>query len=387
MLYLTTGANGAGKTLCTLQDVRAQQEKELRPVYFNGFEMDEDTRARFGWIHWPDPTKWMEIPEGSIVLFDECQEHFGKSSSREPPQYILDLAKYRRKRGIDMWLITPHPSMLHVDVRRLIESPSWHRHIKRAFGADMVSVTTYSVPNLRCEEGSTDDKGAMTMRPFPKEVYKWYRSASLHTGKRKIPRSVWILLGAISLIPVLAYFAWGSIREIGNPDKITKSVLGTPAPGATSQFPPAGRSASIAPMSSEQYAAMRAPRFAGFPHTAPVYDAITLPVRAPYPAACIESRTRCVCHSDQGTRLDIPRSVCSEIVKGGFYVDWDLPDSRGSTRAQGATGTSEPDSRGPGRVSSLPGTSGALPAQRDVSMQSPQVEPASQAVRAPGELL
>ncbi len=131
MIYLTTGANGAGKTLCTLQDVRAQQEKELRPVYFHGFEMDEDTRARFGWIHWPDPTKWMEIPEGSIVLFDECQEHFGKSSSREPPQYILDLAKYRRKRGIDMWLITPHPSMLHVDVRRLIESPSWHRHIKR----------------------------------------------------------------------------------------------------------------------------------------------------------------------------------------------------------------------------------------------------------------
>jgi len=286
-----------------------------------------------------------------------------------------------------MWIITPHPSMLHVDVRRLIESPSWQRHIKRAFGADMVSVTTYSVPNLRCEEGSTDDKGAMTMRPFPKEVYKWYRSASLHTGKRKIPRSVWILLGAICLIPVLAYFAWGSIREIGNPDKITKSVLGTPAPGAIGQSRLERNSVGTAPMSSEEYAAVRAPRFDGFPQTAPVYDALTVPVRVPYPAACIASATRCVCFTDQGTRLSTPQSVCAEIVKGGFYVDWELPRSERPTRAQAGTNSTSPDLTGPGRVSSAPGTSVVQPAQSVASRQSQQAAPVSPVVRAPGELL
>lgn len=332
MIYLTTGANGAGKTLCTLQDVREQQLKENRPVYFHGFEMDPEVQKAFGWIHWDDPTKWMEIPEGSICLFDECQAYFGKTSAREAPDYILDLAKYRRKRGIDMWLITPHPSMLHVDVRRLIESPSWHRHVKRAFGADMVSVTTYSVPNLRAEEGSTDDKGAMTMRAFPKEVYKWYRSASLHTGKRKVPRSVWILLGAVCLIPVLAYFAWGTITSIGDGDKIAKQVLGQPAPGAAGAQ--SNQARQVEPQSPQQYAEARTPRFEGLPQTAPVYDSLTVPVVAPYPAACVSSKARCTCYTQQGTRLATDRETCLQIVERGYFVDWAQPQQAASIDRQ-----------------------------------------------------
>lgn len=36
MLYLTTGANGTGKTLFTLKEVREKQLAENRPVYHNG---------------------------------------------------------------------------------------------------------------------------------------------------------------------------------------------------------------------------------------------------------------------------------------------------------------------------------------------------------------
>ncbi len=325
MIYLTTGANGAGKTLCTLEDVRAQQLKENRPVYFHGFDMDEATQAEFGWIKWDDPRKWMDIPEGSICLFDECQNEFGKTASRDVPQYILDLAQYRRKRGIDMWLVTPHPTMLHVDVRRLIESPSWHRHFKRAFGADVVSVLKFNSPNLKCEDPGAGESGEVTMRPYPKHVYKWYRSASLHTGKRKVPRAVyWLGLAALG-VPLLAYFAWRSIASISDPDRVSQRLLGKPAEASAPAAPGAVRApagAAAAPATPLEYAARYHARFAGLPHTAPAYDAITAPVRAPFPAACVQSSTRCSCYSQQGTRIDVPPDLCASIVERGFFVDW-----------------------------------------------------------------
>jgi len=381
MIYLTTGGNGAGKTLLTLQDVRNQQLKENRPVYFHGFEIEPSFQAESGWIYWDDPKKWMDIPEGSICLFDECQTYFGKSNTRDVPQFILDLAQFRRKRGIDMWLLLPHPSMLHVDIRRLVESPSWHRHVKRAFGSDMASVTTYSVPNLRCEEGSTDEKGVVAMRPYPKEVYKWYRSASLHTGKRKIPRAFWVLAFASLCIPALAYFAWDAISGLSDPDKITKSVLGTPAGIATDPARLATSTAGSAAITSEEYARARTPRFDGLPHTAPAYDELTRPVRAPYPAACVSSRNRCVCYSDQATPIQTPKEVCLQIVAGGIYVDWEV-------KTMGAgTGTSAPRSPSPELASSAPGTSAGARGSQLEAMPVRRDAPASPGARAPGELL
>lgn len=332
MIYLTTGANGAGKTLCTLEDVRAQQLKENRPVYFHGFDMDEAVQAEFGWHKCEDPRKWMELPEGSICLFDECQNEFGKGPAGHVPKHILDMAQFRRKRGIDMWLITPHPTMLHVDVRRLIESPSWHRHFKRAFGADVVSVLKFNSPNLKCEEPGAGETGEVSMRPYPKHVYKWYRSASLHTGKRKVPRAVYVLGAAAVAVPLLAYFAWQSLSTIGDPDRVTQRVLGKPADQARAPGGAPGRAVEreLTPL---EYARRYHPRFPGLPQTAPAYDSLVTPQQAPYPAACIQSAKECRCYTQQGTRLEVPLALCASIVERGFFVDWHPPVSPGTPPA------------------------------------------------------
>lgn len=321
MIYLTTGANGAGKTLCTLQDVRKQQLAENRPVYYHGFDMDEAKAKEFGWIYWEDPRQWMKIPEGAICLFDECQEHFGKSGARDVPQYILDLAKYRRKRGIDMWLITPHPTMLHVDVRRLIEKPSWHRHFKRAMGADVVSCIKFSAPDLKCEEPGSGERGEVSMRPYPKEVYTWYRSASLHTGKRQIPRRVYVLAACALLVPALFIGAFYSLRS--NVLKRVEPTADTVAPGAPGIQ--AQAAAPPGPKSPAEYVSAYAPRVPGLPHTAPAYDTLTQPRRVPYPAACIASRTRCQCYTQDGTLLTTEEALCRQLVERGFFADWQEP--------------------------------------------------------------
>jgi zona occludens toxin len=75
-------------------------------------------------------------------------------------------------------------------------------------------------------------------------------------------------------------------------------------------------------MTVAEYLSHRKPRLPDFPHTAPAYDDVTKPAVAPYPAACVSMGERCDCYSQQGTYLRASKDVCLQIVKHGFFVDW-----------------------------------------------------------------
>lgn len=315
MIYLTTGGNGAGKTLFTLKDVREQQLKENRPVYFHGFTANQ-ILLDWGWQEF-DPKKWQDLPDGSICIFDECQNEFPAKLSGELPDYINAVAQFRRKRGFDFWMITPHPSLIHVNIRRLIESPSWHRHMKRTFGSDMISELRFNFAEMKCEQPNAGKSGQVSMRAFPKEVYDWYKSSSLHTGKRKLPKQLWMFLACVIIVPILFYFGFRHFLNMG--DKAALSAAAT-APGAQP-----GQVGGGGPrqMTIGEYLETRRPRIADLPHTAPMYDEVTKPVTAPYPAACVQDEKRCLCYTQQGTLMRTSGETCSQIVKYGYFMDWD----------------------------------------------------------------
>lgn len=323
MIYLTTGANGAGKTLLTLKDVRAQQLKENRPVYYHGFEMDEAKAAEFGWQKF-DPKEWQSLPDGSICIMDECQNEFPlRRSGSDVPEYIQAIAQHRRRRGFDFWMICPHPSLIDVFVRRLIDKPSWHRHLKRAFGADVVSVLRFSSPDMKCEEPGAGARGEVSMVGYPKEVYGWYRSASLHTGKKKIPRAVYVLAACAVFVPAALYYAVTGVYK--NATKQAKPATETIAnqPGGNSTASPGQNLRQVAQvMTADEYIAHRVPRLQDFAHTAPAYDEVTKPTEAPYPAACVEMGKTCKCYTQQATLLQVSGTVCLQIVRQGFFMDW-----------------------------------------------------------------
>eukprot|EP01030_Chromulinospumella_sphaerica_P006501 gene6501-6357_t len=318
MIYLTTGGNGAGKTLFSLKDVREQQLKENRPVYFHGFTAKQ-VLLDWGWQEF-DPKKWQDLPDGSICIFDECQNEFPAKVQGELPDYINAVAQFRRKRGFDFWMITPHPSLIHVNIRRLIESPSWHRHMKRTAGTTMASELKFNFAELKCEQPGSGARGVVSMRAFPKEVYDWYESASMHTGKVRIPKQFWWLVVCVVLVPLMIWFA--VTRVYGNATKhAPEQEIKQPGGGPVGQ-----QAAPVRKLTAAEYADERTPRFAGFTHTAPVYDDITKPVDAPYPAACVEMRGDCRCYSQQATRLQVPKDTCAQIVRYGFFVDWQKPE-------------------------------------------------------------
>ena len=318
MIYLTTGANGAGKTLLTLKDVREQQLKENRPVYYHGFEIEPAKAAEFGWQEF-DPKKWQDLPDGSICVMDECQNEFPlRRSGADVPDYVNAVAQFRRKRGFDFWMICPHPSLLDVFIRRLIDKPSWHRHLKRAFGADVVSVLKFSAPDLKCEDPGAGKRGEVSMRPYPKEVYSWYRSASLHTGKKKIPRAVWFLAAAAVMVPAMIWGAYSSLRA----KTVDRSAIVANELGAKAGPIGTDARADVVKLHIDDYLKLRKARLPDFPHTAPIYDDVTKPAVAPYPAACIKMGKTCKCYSQQATLLQVSGAVCLQIVDKGFFVDW-----------------------------------------------------------------
>lgn len=333
MLYLTTGANGACKTLLTLPLVRELQLKENRPVCTNGrFEL---LREDFGWKV-IDAKNWQDEPDGTIFLFDECHNDFPvRNGKADVPGYVSGLAEHRR-RGFDFFLITQHPMNIDAFVRRLIGTPGWHRHLKRASMGDLVSVLTWSAVNPQCEKAGSGESGEVKMVPMPKEVYSWYRSASLHTAKPRVPKAVYVLAASVVLVPVLAWLAWSSLMSWGKRGQAaagSPAAAGARAPGAAGT---SGGAVRASVRTARDWVAEHRPRIEGLAYTAPRYDSITVPSRAPVIVGCWSQGEHGWCISQQGTRLDVPRQVRESFIVHGQFLDFEPGPAPGEGTAANA---------------------------------------------------
>lgn len=317
MITLTTGTPGAGKTLSTLYYVEQQRQKEGREVFYSGIK-----DLRLPWIELEDPAKWFEVPSGAIVVIDECQRLFRpRSTGSQVPEYVSRLETHRHA-GVDLYLITQHPMLVDTNVRRLV---GCHRHVVRSWGMQRATLHEWGSVKVDCDRNRSDS--VRHELSYPKEVFDWYQSAEVHTVKRRIPARVWMLLCLPVLLVALGWVLWQSMARYGDSDKeagpsLAETVEAARVPGQSV----AARPVSVAAPShkpASQWFSERVPRVPELAYTAPVYDEITRPVQAPYPAACIASASRCVCYSQQATILpQVSDGTCRQIVARGMYLDW-----------------------------------------------------------------
>lgn len=325
MIYLYTGKQGSAKTLFTIADVVARAKEEKREVFYSRIK-----GLKLPWTQIDDPSKWHECPEGAIIVLDEAQDLFpDRHPASAVPAHVSPIAE-ARSRGHDVYLITQDPLNLDPFVRRQVNT---HLHAARMFrGAEVSTVYEFDTckHNVdRSKSGSVDEK----KRVFPKEFYGVYESAVFHTHKVKVPPKLWIAVTFLVLVG--AYLWWFVSRHMGD----DAASVGTPSASVVQVKPslldagplPGSRGVQV---TREQWLANQQPRVPGLAFTAPAYDSVTQPVRAPYPAACLQSATRCQCYTQQGTRLDVPPELCKRIAEGGFFMAWD--------EQQGATGDVPP---------------------------------------------
>ena len=351
MITLITGLPGNGKTLYALWWVKQKAEAEGRPVFYSGIK----DLAIPGWTEC-DPEKWFELPANSIIVIDECQRVFRpRMHGSTVPPHVSRLETHRHQ-GVDIVLITQHPMLLDSNARRLVGD---HKHVVRKFGMHWSTIHSWTAVKDSCDKNRADSM-KLEWR-YPKDVFSLYKSAEVHTVKRSVPARIWLLLAIILAVPSLAWWWWDRRQaEISGEGKHAPQAVsgapghavGTPGGAVPGSVAAQGPKASLTP---SEYAAQFAPRVAGLAYTAPVYDGVTMPTEAPFPAACVAAASRCTCYSQQATRLDVPDYLCRQLVERGFFVAW-----REKASPQNGTGGVKTDRSMPGYALSGPDAGGPV---------------------------
>lgn len=330
MIYLFTGSNGSGKTLNSIKFICEELNPNSdRPVFYYAPETQPIGIAEAGVLEWQSIgieacREWYELPEGSIILVDEFRHVWPWRSHKDQiPESVDRLAEHRSK-GFDFVLTAQKPaSQFDPAIQGFIEE---HRHLEGVSGSKKSRHYVYQTfcsspmnpPKLQVPEVSS--------HAFDKKYFSYYRSASIHTHKDRLPykKLIPIFLG-ILLVPGLFMFAW-SVLTNDEPDvDIYASAGHDYKSGFPNSFNPS-RSRSTSPT---EYIEMRMPRIAGIPHTAPIYDEIMEPKMAPKPAACVffhERHGECKCYSQQATPLDVSTDFCINAVKNGWFDDTRDPE-------------------------------------------------------------
>lgn len=322
MIFLHTGLPGAGKTLFTLAHVKPLAEKEGRQVYFYNIPQVEIP----GWIEINEDEfrRWYELPANSIIIADEAQRVFRpRPASSKVPEHVEKLETHRHL-GVDLYLITQHPGLIDLNVRKLVGT---HRHVVRSFGSNHAVVHAWGQVKDNCDKSRSDS--VKTQFRYPKEVFSWYKSAEVHTHKRSIPFRVLMLP---VLVVSIGFFAWMAyqgltVDSVENAKKAIANAQGRSVESLDASMVSPGTTQRVVPLTPEQYIEQRKPRIQGLPWSAPIYDALTVPVQAPRPMGCFDTKIHgCYCVDQQANRLSVDADFCKNYISHGMFISW-VPES------------------------------------------------------------
>lgn len=280
MITLITGAPGAGKT-AALVDLLLQLSKG-RAVYCDGIP-----ELQIPHVALDDPKRWPELVEdGGAIVIDEVQRVWRPAGAGARVPAEIEALETHRHRGLDFFLITQHPNLLHQNVRRLVGR---HIHLR---DVGMLGRWWYEWPEATNPE--TFRSAPIKKRySLPKRVFGKYKSASLHIKPiRSVPRSLVVLGLAVAAAVVLGGRAYSSISSKVASAKPTEAPV-TPVVHHAAPFAaPVAAVASSAPIAPQ--AAASAPKVVG----------------------CIAYRDRCTCLGSDGFPVIVEWEACQVSSRG-----------------------------------------------------------------------
>ena len=328
MITVITGQPGNGKTLFALgyvEKIRLDAEIEHKPriIWYSGID-----ELVLPWLPLADAEKWNDCAEGAVIVIDECQRVFPvrKVGGVVPPH--VQALETHRHRGIDLVLITQHPQLLDIAVRKLAGR---HIHLRRAFGQKVARVQQWE----RCvdpHDRSVQATALSSSFPFPTERYTWYKSAELHTVKKELPwRKLLVLGGAV--VGVIGFGTWAAFRlgALGDVEPPADHKVSS-REGAFGQTRARGDALDWS-------AAAMVPRLEAWPWSARFYDGTARVVSAPKVAGCMHLRYSdghddCRCATQQGTAAAVDREFCMGYLERGLFdASRAIPDAKASNIA------------------------------------------------------
>jgi len=283
MIYLITGMPGNGKTLYAVDFIKKAVEKgrkvysDIKGLTLPGVE--------------PAPDDWRTAPDGSLIVYDEAHKRFPsfKGKGRSPLDIVRDMDEHRH-RGFDLMFITQWPDKVDQELFRLVGT---HWHLHRAFGLQRASLCMFS-RGVMNPYSATARKGAdESIWDYPKDLYKVYKSSSLHTDAHKFKLPLKVKQTLISL-PMILLVLWG----------LYWFLVPTPP-----EKPDAGAERSEAEPTRPLPASPSIQTMAGTPQENPA------PATVPQVAGCVQSERGCRCWDVSGLQLQQSRYECERMVE------------------------------------------------------------------------
>lgn len=312
MIHLLTGLPGSGKSLRTVYYIDKFLQ-EGRPVYCCGV----DGISLPGVMELSDPNAWESLPDGSVIVVDEAQKLWPSRRGADPIPPVRALSEHRHQ-GKDFVLVTQHPAMMDSYVRRLVGR---HEHLLRLFGVQAAKIFSWNEVQDDPSSNSARELSEQSMWAYPKHLFGAYKSATIHTVKRRIPKALIVIAATAVLIPALAWSAYATITGWSEDPETTEAPAQAESLGLPSLSAQAGR----VPRNPQpiDYAAQFTPRIAGVAWSAPVYDRFEVQ-DYPRPHCVIagdqrKERITCRCYTQQVTPMDMPDRMCIQIARFGTF--------------------------------------------------------------------
>lgn len=324
MIRLFTGLPGAGKTNHALSDAIKEIAKG-RPVYFanvNGLSLE-------GAIPFEDPTKWEDLPAGSLLVVDEAQRFWRASRALDVPPEVQAMETHRHL-GIDFILTTQQPNYLLKHLRGLVGEHIHHKRLAKG-GAQ-----TWKW-NRVCEDpmSATEQELAETgMYVFNQAAFGKYQSTEQDTHKPKLSKKMKFLIGGGICVALFAFALPKLLKRAGevNSDKETATEASPAQPPTRGADSNGNRQQP--PRTVAEYAEWLTPRMGGVMWSAPAFDREVMSSPETY---CViggagpdangkHKKAGCSCISEQGTKIVLDQKTCHAVVyAGGIYNPFRTP--------------------------------------------------------------
>lgn len=198
-------------------NLKLNKVRPVRTIYTNISGLQIDTIRSI-----PADADWRKLPDGSFVVYDEIQNiPVFSSESRAVDPIVKDLTIHRH-RGFDIVGITQFPDLVHKTFRAVT---GHHRHLVNSFG--LKRSTQYEWSTVKIDPNAFKNKATAEVKStfvFPSDLYKYYRSSTAHTHKRRLPWRFIMILSSV-LIACIALFTCSFSKD----NNVLKQIAtGTP---------------------------------------------------------------------------------------------------------------------------------------------------------------
>jgi len=323
-LVLVTGATGSGKT-CLVVGWLAQERE--RPLYVMGVpDLAVPHTAA------PPVAEWVEerispedetlrlpyfrFPTDSVLVLDEAQRVYPpRAVGSKVPEHVGALST-RRHTGLDVVLITQHPSLIDAAVRKLV---THHYHVHSTpYGAYLLYWVGCGEPSNKASRDIAERK---RYKPEAKH-FALYKSAEAHTRvRRRVPKAA--IFGGVLVVAAVVFGGLSYQRMTADRSVVAEEAIGSPdrAGGGIKREVSSGQAEVLG------YLEARRPAVPGLVHTAPAYADVAKVVAVPYPTGCVSTSSRCVCYDQRGGVYQTTEAVCRQWMVRAPFLDF-LADAK-----------------------------------------------------------